>query len=65
MPSGAWKAMRMKKLLVCRSQNWLLSAMFAPRAASSVVTAATMPGLSSQDSTRMDVLMAMVSSNRR
>src|SRR5262245_35705692 len=38
----------MKKRLVSRSQNWLLSTILAPRLASSVVVAATMPGRSSQ-----------------
>ena len=47
-PSGVAKAMRMKNWPVSLSQNWLDSAMLAPSAASSVVTAATMPGLSVQ-----------------
>ena len=47
-PSGAVKARRMKKLPVSRSQNWLDSEMLALSAASSVVTAATMPGRSAQ-----------------
>src|SRR5690606_24226036 len=51
-PSGAAKASRMKKRPVSRSQNWLDSAILAPRAASSVVMAATMPGRSAQDRVR-------------
>src|SRR5690606_9933648 len=51
--SGAVKAMRMKNLPVSRSQNWLDSAMLAPRENNSLVTPATIPGLSAQDRVRM------------
>src|SRR3569623_2134844 len=52
VPSGEVKASRMKKVPVSRSQNWLLSEMLALSAASSVVSAATMPGRSAQLSVR-------------
>ena len=51
-PTGAVKAMRMKKRPVLGSPNCALSVMLAPIAASSVVTEATIEGRSRQDRVR-------------
>src|SRR5487761_2553867 len=55
----------MKNRPVCLSQNWLLSAILAPMANNSGVTAATIPGRSSHERGRTKLRCAIRGSGRR